>query len=129
MVSGGGPAQPPSADGEAYAPLYLPGIGSEMLTREHVMELLRTESGHLAKEFGVRKIGLFGSFARDAAGEESDVDLVVEFDRPIGFRFMELADHLERLLGRRVDLLTPEGVRSIRNPRIAREIASNLLYV
>ena len=100
-----------------------------MLTRERVMDLLRAESGHLAKEFGVRKIGLFGSFARDAAGEESDVDLVVEFDRPIGFRFMELADHLERLLGRRVDLLTPEGVRSIRNPRIAREIASNLLYV
>jgi len=79
--------------------------------------------------FGVRRIGLFGSFARGEAGETSDVDLVVEFDRPIGFRFMELGDYLEQLLGRRVDLLTPEGVRTIRNPRIAREIAASLVYV
>ena len=100
-----------------------------MLTRERVVELLREESRYLLDEFGVRRIGLFGSFARDEAGDGSDVDLVVEFERPIGLRFMELGDHLEGLLGRKVDLLTPEGVRTIRSPRIAREISSTLLYV
>lgn len=100
-----------------------------MLTRERVVELLRAQSRYLSDEFCVRRVGLFGSFARGEAGEESDVDLVVEFDRPIGLRFMELADYLEQILGRRVDLLTPEGLRTIRNPRIAREIASGLIYV
>jgi len=100
-----------------------------MLTRARVVDLLRAQSGYLSEEFGVGRIALFGSFARDEAEEESDVDLVVEFHSPIGFRFMELAEYLETLLGRRVDLLTPEGVRSIRNPRIAQEIASSLTYV
>jgi predicted nucleotidyltransferase len=100
-----------------------------MLDRERVEELLRERSRYLSDEFGVRRIGLFGSFSRGDAGEASDVDLVVEFDRPIGLRFMNLADYLEGLLGRRVDLLTPEGLRSIRNPRIAREIATSLRYV
>jgi predicted nucleotidyltransferase len=46
---------------------------------------------------------LFGSFARGDADLASDVDLVVEFDRPIGLRFMELCDYLEECLGREVE--------------------------
>ncbi|WP_322488617.1 nucleotidyltransferase family protein [Chloroflexus sp.] len=57
----------------------------------------------------------------------SDVDIIVEFERPLGFRFVELAEHLERLLGRRVDLLTPTGVRGIWLPWVAEEIERSVI--
>ena len=56
----------------------------------------------LASEYGVKRIGLFGSYARDASTEKSDIDLVVEFSHPIGFRFVEFADYLEGLAVRRI---------------------------
>jgi uncharacterized protein len=59
-----------------------------MLTRETIVQLLNRDRGYLAEEFGVSKIGLFGSYATNHPHEESDVDLVVEFDRPIGLRFL-----------------------------------------
>lgn len=70
-----------------------------MLTRDRIIELLETERPYLAKEFGVSRIGLFGSYAAGRSTDNSDVDLFVEFDRPIGFRFLELIDYLEALLG------------------------------
>lgn len=54
-----------------------------MLTREHAVELLRTQSAYLAQEFGVRKIGLFGSFAKGLSTDQSDIDLIIEFDTPL----------------------------------------------
>ncbi|MBE2240281.1 MAG: nucleotidyltransferase domain-containing protein [Caldilineaceae bacterium] len=53
-------------------------------------------------EYGVKRIGLFGSFASGTANEASDIDVIVEFQRPIGFKFIELVDYLERLLRREV---------------------------
>lgn len=100
-----------------------------MLTKEDVLQLLRGEREHLAKEFGVRRIGLFGSFAADRPTESSDVDLVVELDRPLGLRFVELAEHLEALLARRVDLLTPAGIESMRRGNVRQGISGNIVYV
>ncbi len=100
-----------------------------MLTRDKVVELLREQRETLSAEFGVGRVGLFGSFAKGQPGETSDVDLLVEFDRPIGFRFMELADFLEQVLQRKVDLLTPAGLRSIRHRHIAADISASVIYV
>lgn len=100
-----------------------------MLTKERVVELLREQSTYLAGEFGIRKIGLFGSFAQGRPSDHSDIDLVVEFERPIGLRFIELVDYLENLLGRKVDILTPAGVQDIRRKTIAKSIAESLVYV
>ncbi len=100
-----------------------------MLTRETLAELLRKEYAYLASEYGVKRIGFFGSYAGGTPTETSDVDLVVEFDRPIGFRFVEFTEHLEHLLGRRVDVLTPAGIRGIRVERIARSIEEHTVYV
>ena len=97
--------------------------------REDILKLLREHYPALAAEYGIRRMGVFGSVAKGAATESSDVDIVVEFERPIGFRFMELSEHLERLLRRRVDLLTPAGLQGIRVPRIAQEIAEDVVYV
>ena len=100
-----------------------------MLTRNQIVELLRREQGYLAAEFGVSTIGLFGSYAAGRPNETSDIDLVVEFDQPIGFRFLELVDYLETVLGRKVDVLTPAGLKSIRVNQVAKGISESIVYV
>ena len=84
---------------------------------------------YLAVEYGVSRIGLFGSFASQTADEKSDIDLLVEFHRPIGFRYMELVDYLEALLGHEVDVLTPAGLQGIRVKQVADRINESLVYV
>ncbi len=71
----------------------------------------------------------FGSASRNLSGDASDIDLVVEFERPIGLRFMELGDYLESLLGYEVDLLTPAGLQAIRSKAIRQEISESIVYV
>lgn len=100
-----------------------------MLTSARVIALLGQQRELLAREYGVRRIGLFGSFAAGCPTEESDVDLLVEFDRPIGLRFVELAEHLEKVLGRRVDLVTAAGLAAIPHPSVARSISASLVDV
>jgi hypothetical protein len=100
-----------------------------VLKREDIIKILRNNYPHLTSEYGVKRIGLFGSYARNQPTETSDVDLVVEFDRPIGFRFVEFTEHLERLLGKQVDVITPAGLQGIRIERIAKNIKENTVYV
>jgi predicted nucleotidyltransferase len=100
-----------------------------MLTREKIAEILCENYSYLVSEYGVKRIGLFGSYAKDTPTETSDVDIVVEFDRPIGFRFVEFAEYLECLLGKRVDILTPAGIQGIRIGRIAKSIEESTVYV
>ena len=63
-----------------------------MLTKEEITGVLRENLAYLASEYGVERIGLCGSYAKDMPTESSDVDIVVEFARPIGFRFAEFAE-------------------------------------
>jgi predicted nucleotidyltransferase len=88
-------------------------------TKEDVFTLLR-QSGDQLRHFGVRKISVFGSFARGEPRDESDVDILVEFEtgRKSFDNFMGLAEFLEELFGRKVDLLTPESL----NPRFGHYI-------
>lgn len=102
---------------------------SGALNRDAILCLLRESYPELKARYGVRQIGLFGSFASDTANEASDVDLVVDFDRPIGLRFIELVEHLEGLLGRKVDVLTSAGLRGIRLPVVARRIEESVIHV
>jgi predicted nucleotidyltransferase len=100
-----------------------------MLSREKAIKLLQEKHPYLAAEFGVSKIGLFGSYAKGNSTDASDIDLVVEFERPTGFRFIELVDYLENLLGGKVDVLTPAGIQNIRIERVARSITQSIEYV
>lgn len=71
----------------------------------------------------MRSLSLFGSVARDEAGPDSDVDVLVEFIGPTTFdAHMGLLLYLEDLLGRRVDLVTANGIKPRLRPLIAREI-------
>ncbi len=77
----------------------------------------------MAKQFGVKSVLLFGSVARDAATPKSDVDLLVEFNRPVGyFGLFALQDYLEKLLGCRIDLGTPDSLKPYIRERVMGEL-------
>ena len=96
------------------------------MSRQEVLSTLRAQQEALHARFGVARLALFGSVARDEAGQDSDVDLLVEFDRPIGlFRFMELQSCLENLLGCGVDLGTSRSLK----PRLRDRILAEALHV
>ena len=99
------------------------------VTKKRILELLKENREILSAEYSIKKIGIFGSFANGNAAETSDIDLIVELEKPIGFKFVELAEFLEKLLGRKVDLLTPAGIKGIRIPGIAKSIAEQAVYV
>src|SRR2546421_8399815 len=94
-----------------------------------IEELLRNSRNRFAAEYGVTRLGLFGSYAKGTATPDSDVDIIVEFERPLGLRFVEFAEELEHLLSKRVDILTPDGLKGIRVRRVADDIAKSILYV
>lgn len=100
-----------------------------MLTRGKLIKLLRNEQPTLRSRFGVKRIGIFGSFATGKARRTSDIDLVVEFHQNPGLDFFQMSNYLEKKLGRRTDILTPAGLKSIRSRRIVQSIRKNLLYV
>lgn len=77
-----------------------------MKTLEEIKKILRKHKNELREKYGVKKIAIFGSFARSEQQEISDVDTIVEFERPIGLKFFELANFLEDKLGIEVDLYT-----------------------
>lgn len=97
-------------------------------TTREILGLLRSD-GETLRRYGVRRIGLFGSHARGQQRATSDVDLVVDFDEPSFDNFMRLADHLEQLLGKKVDVLTPHGLEGIRVKEVADSIKRSIVYV
>lgn len=89
-----------------------------VITKQDVLRVLKGASSYLRAQYGIARIALYGSFAQDTATESSDVDLIVELSRPLGFEFVSLAEYLEDILGRKVDLSTFETLRqSLDNPR------------
>jgi len=93
------------------------------VTRDEVLAILREHRAEIAA-FGVVSLALFGSVARGEAGPASDIDILIEFgpDAHVGiFQFTDLQDYLERLLGRRVDLVTRTALKPQLRDRILKE--------
>ncbi len=96
------------------------------MRREVVIHTLEREKARLESQFGVKSLLLFGSVARDEAGTGSDVDLLVEFNKPVGyFGLFSLQDYLENLLGCPVDLGTPDSLK----PRLRERVMGDLIRV
>jgi len=100
-----------------------------MITKEKITAQLKEKQTYLSAEYGVQKIGLFGSYEKGTAQAKSDIDLVIEFSHPIGFQFFSLKEYLEKMLGAPVDILTTSGIKGIRVPRVAQEIKETVAYV
>ena len=82
------------------------------MRREKALRILEANRQELRERFGVKSLRLFGSVARDEASEQSDVDVLVEFDEtPSLFGFLRLQGYLRDLLGTKVDLVTESGLK------------------
>jgi len=94
-----------------------------MMTREGILKVLQKNRQEL-RAFGVKRCGLFGSFVRNEANEDSDIDVLVEFEpeQKTFDNFMHLAFLLEDKLGRKVDLVTTESLSPYIGPYITKEV-------
>ncbi len=96
-----------------------------MKTRVEIISLLSQHKDELTKRFKVRAIGLFGSYAREEQGPESDVDILVDVDPSIGLEFVSLAETIEQLLGLPVEIVSSRAIK----PKILEFIQQDLIYV
>ncbi len=96
------------------------------MPKEKIIEALRKELPHLRDSYNVKSLGLFGSFVRDEQKKGSDVDVLVEFNKPTDlFKFMDLEGYLNTVLGKRVDLV----MKSALKPRIGKHILEEVKYI
>ena len=96
-----------------------------MITREEILSILARDKPELQRRFKVRKMALFGSYARAEQCPDSDVDILVDVDPSIGLEFVTLARRIEALLGANVDLVSSRAVSA----KAMEFIESELIYV
>ncbi len=98
---------------------------NEMKSREEILKTLEEAKRELAQQYAIRRLALFGSYARGEQREGSDVDVLVEVDPSIGLRFVDLAERLEELLGVHVELVSTRAIK----PRNWKMIEKDLVDV
>lgn len=92
------------------------------MRRQDVLNLLNQHIDRLRRTFHVKSLALFGSVARDETRADSDVDILVEFDKIVGLRgFMDCRFELEEILGCHVDLVMASALRPSRRPYVESE--------
>jgi len=95
-------------------------------SRKDILASLKNLKKEVAKEYSVKTIGVFGSVARNEQTGQSDIDLLVEFSKPVGFvTFMRLENFLSERLGKQVDLVTSDSLK----PVIRQDVLSEVIYV
>jgi len=94
-----------------------------MKTKDEILETLSKELPTLKVRFNVKTIGLFGFYARGEEKAGSDIDLLVDFDPAIDyFTLFELEDHLSKILGANVEIVTPGALKEIIKPYIMQDL-------
>ena len=96
-----------------------------MHSLKDVRVLLNVQKVHLFQKYPIKSLAIFGSYARNEQSENSDLDLIVEFNDTIGSQFIQLGDELEDYLGFKVDLVSRRGIKE----HYYKSIKSDLIYV
>jgi predicted nucleotidyltransferase len=97
-----------------------------MKTVQDIKRVLKSHKEELGSKYGVKEIGIFGSYVKEEQKEMSDVDILVEFEKPLGlFEFVGLKNYLTDLLGVNVDLVMRKALK----PNIGKRILSEVVYV
>jgi len=92
------------------------------MDKKEILKNLKSNKQNFKSNFHLAKIGLFGSFARGEAANTSDIDIIVKFDKPIGWDFIILKEYLEDILNREVDLVTEEAIKLQMKKGILKEV-------
>lgn len=96
------------------------------ISPKQIKDILQKNRLLLRTKYSIKNIGFFGSFARGDHNLKSDVDILVEFSKPIGFfKFIELEEILSEMISKKVDLVTKKGLK----PIISKEILQEAVYV
>jgi predicted nucleotidyltransferase len=96
-----------------------------MKTIDEIKNILSNQKEILNKRYNVKNVGIFGSYARGEQTQTSDVDILIELEKPIGLAFVELANYLENVLGQKVDVVSRGAIK----PRMWEYVADDLVYV
>lgn len=96
-----------------------------MQTLKAIQEILSGHKQRLMAGYGLRRLAIFGSYARNQQTADSDIDILVEFDQPIGLKFIDLAEELEQILQIKVDLVSKKGIKE----KYFKMIEKELCYV
>jgi predicted nucleotidyltransferase len=96
-----------------------------MRSLTEIQNTLESNKIRLTEKYGLSLIAIFGSYGRGQQTEKSDIDILVDFNRPIGIEFIDLANELEKLLKAKVDLVSKNGIR----PQYLKQIEQDLSYV
>jgi predicted nucleotidyltransferase len=82
-----------------------------MITKTEILSKLAELKPILYRDYAVKEIGLFGSYANNSNTEESDIDLLVELEKPIGWRFLTLELYLEQIFNKKIDLVSKKALK------------------
>jgi uncharacterized protein len=96
-----------------------------MIDKKRISLLLFENKSRLLSKYHLKSIGVFGSFTRNDFNENSDIDILIDYEEPIGIEFIDLAMELECLLNCPVDLVSKNGIK----PKYLKEIQKDLVYV
>jgi uncharacterized protein len=96
-----------------------------VICKGDIFKILEQNKSLLFSRYPIKSLGLFGSAVRDDFNETSDIDILVDFNRPVGIEFIDLADTLEKILHQKIDLVTRNGIK----PKYFKEIEKDLIYV
>jgi hypothetical protein len=97
-----------------------------MKTLQEIRKVITEHKEALKNSFSVKDIGIFGSFVRGEEQHKSDIDILVDFEEPVGFfEFMDLQEFLEKILSSKVDLVSRKALK----PHIGQRILEEVLYL
>ena len=92
-----------------------------MYTLQNIIQILRQHKPDLQKKYPVSKLGVFGSYARGEATENSDIDIAVEINGPMGLSFVAMANEIEGLFGVKVDVVPKRSIKTEYLPYVERD--------
>jgi predicted nucleotidyltransferase len=95
------------------------------MTKHDIIARLREIKPNLVQEYSIKSIGLFGSFSDDSFTEDSDIDILIELEKPIGWKFFSLELYLEKMFNRKIDLVTKNALKE----QIRDQILNQVQYI
>ena len=95
-----------------------------MLTLQNILQTLRIHLPELQRKYPVSKLGVFGSYARGEATENSDIDIAVEITGPMGLSFIAMADEIENLFGIKTDVVPKRSIK----PEYIQSVEKDIVY-
>lgn len=96
-----------------------------MLHTEQIVRLLQSNKQELFGHYPLTELGLFGSAVRDDFTEKSDIDVIIDYNKPMGIEFIDLANALEKIVHRKVDLVSKKGIKL----NYYKQIENEIIYV